>query len=156
MARKTKREIDLIVDELRSLVQSGEILRYTEKDLEKRLSWTRKSIRKHLRDIKSEYGNRSLQVITIDFIETMDIMMTDIKDAWLAARKSGEEYLIEKHTNRMFKAWYQFAELLERFGIKPKAVENIDINAKIETVQLSINMDITDFNQIQELETRRV
>jgi hypothetical protein len=46
-----------------------------------------------------------------------------------------------------------FYSMLQEFGEAPKQAENINI--KEEKVQLNINLDINDFSQIKELESRR-
>jgi len=147
MARKTKQERIICINELRSLVESGEILNYTERDLEKKLKWTRKSLRKHLVDIKSEIGNRSIKVITLNFVEIMDTMMDDVKLLWLKAREQGDEKKIIFYTNQMFKSWERFADLLERFGIKEKVPEKHEIKAGI----VHINIEKESKNILSEL-----
>ena len=153
MARKTKEEMSIAIDELGKLVKSGEILYYTESDLSQKLNLTEKTIRKHLNHIKTEVGNQSIKAITMKFMEHMNEIMKDIEYYWLQAKKEKDEKKIMYYSKKVTDAWYSFADLLEKFGIKPKATENI--NLKQETVSLNINLGTEDFNQIKELEARR-
>jgi hypothetical protein len=89
-----------------------------------------------LKDIKQEIGGRNIKIITIDFVETMEIMMSDIKRLWMEARESGDSREILFYTKQMFDAWDKFAGLLERFGLKPKVADKIDITS------VNLNIDI--------------
>lgn len=156
MAGKTKGEIEIVVSKLQDLVKSRAILDYSEEDLSVLLGMTEKTIRGHLKSIRAKVGSRTIDSITQTFIDDLDVMMTDLRHYWKLARKAEDEKQILFYTNRMFKAWEQFADLLERFGIKPKAVERLDLTGKVETVSISINMDLSDVQGVQELESRRI
>jgi alcohol dehydrogenase YqhD (iron-dependent ADH family) len=84
----------------------------------------------------------------------LEEIMQDLEDLWRKAKKEKDEYKMLKYMNEMFKAIEKFTDFLERFGIKQKVADRIDI--KEEKVSLSINMDMDQFKQIQELESRRV
>ena len=140
MARKTKQELEKVVDELRSLVQTGEILRYSEGDLEKKFSITRKTLRKHLNQIKAEVGTRDIKVITLKLMDILEEMMGDIERYWREAKENGEEKRMNFYMNQMFNAIEKFTNFLERFGIKPKAAENINFSGEVTSKNFEIQI----------------
>lgn len=147
MARKTEGEIVLLTEELRSLVKSGEILRYSEQDLEKKLKWTRKSIRKHLKEIKQEIGTRDIKVISLNLMNILEEIMQDLEKYWRKAKEEEDERKIMYYMKQMFFAIEKFTDFLERFGIKQKVADKIDLQADITHKQFTIQI-IDDRRQI--------
>lgn len=140
MARKSKGEVELAIRQLKGLVESGQIFKYNEADLAKKLGFTEKTVRGYMRDIKSELGSRSLESITIDFMEMMDQVLGEIKKAWSKALEEGTEHKILQLTDRLFKAWEKYALLLEKFGIKPTEIQRVDVRAEVTEKRIIVNM----------------
>ena len=147
MARLSNEVIAEEVDKLRLLVKSGEILKYSERDLEKQVKFTRNTLRKHLREIKEEIGTRDIQVISIRLMNILDTMMLDIEKFWEKAREEGDEAKVIYYTKQMFFAIEKFTDFLERFGIKDKVAEKMDIQADI--TQRSLNIEVVTTKPIE-------
>lgn len=156
MARKTKGEIELAVSTLEELFKSRQILSYSEADLAKLVGMTEKTVRKHLNELKGEVGSRTIENITQTFIDDLDMMMTDIRYYWKEAKKEHDEKQIMYYTDKLFKAWERFADLLERFGIKEKVADKVNLTGEVKTVSINISMDLKDVKGVKELEDRRV
>ena len=143
MARKPKGEIQKAINELQELVKSRQILDYSEEDLSKRLGLTEKTIRKHLKLIRVETGSRTIDAITQTFLNDFDSIMNEIKKQFNIARKENNGARIMYYTNQLSKAWVTFADLLERFGIKPKIADKIELQGVI----VHANIDISEESQ---------
>lgn len=142
MARKTKKEIVNAVSKIEDLIKTRQILAYSERDLSELTGLTEKTVRKHLKTLKMEIGSRSIEMISQSFVDDLHEMMHDIRHFWRKAKDEKEEKQIMYYTEKMFKAWERFAALLETFGLKPKAIENVNIQADI--TQRSFNIQIID------------
>ena len=153
MARKTDEEILLLTNALKEMVKTREIFNYTEKDLEIKFNVTRKTVRKHMRIIKDELGNRDMKIITIRLVDFLEEVMNDIEKYWKKAKAEKNEQKTIYYGKQMYDAIDKFIDYLERLGIKQKVADKIEI--KEEKVTLSINMDLEQFEQIKELESRR-
>lgn len=151
MARKTKGEVGKAVSQLEELFKTRKILDYSERDLAELVGLTEKTVRSHLNSIKSKVGSRTIDSITQTFIDDLDIMMTDLRYYWKQAKEQEDEKRILFYTNRMFKAWDQFADLLERFGIKQKVADKMDLTAEVTSKSISIQI-IDDRSQIKQIE----
>lgn len=140
MARLSKEIIAQEVDRLRNMVQTGEIIRYSERDLEKQFKFTRNTLRKHLRIIKAEIGTRDIKVISLRLIDILDEIMQDIEKFWRLAKDNEDEKKMMYYSKQMFLAIEKFTDFLERFGIKPKAQENINVQADITQRSLVVEV----------------
>jgi len=139
MARLNKELIEKEVDRLKEMVQTGEIMRYSERDLEKQFKLTRKTLRKHLTNIKQEIGSRDIKIISLRLINILDEIMSDIEKYWRLAKENEDEKAMMYYSKQMFYAIEKFTDFLERFGIKPKAQENINLQADITQRSIQIN-----------------
>lgn len=144
MARLSKEIIAQEVDRLREMVKTGDILRYSERDLEKQFKLTRKTLRKHLTNIKEEIGTRDIKVITLRLINILDEIMGDMEKYWRIAREQEDEKKMMYYSKQMFFAIEKFTDFLERFGIKEKAAENLNVQADINHKQIVINYNVPD------------
>lgn len=136
MANKSTKVIQQEVDKLKEMVKTGEILKYSERDLEEHIDLTRKTLRKHLNIIKQEIGSRDIKVITLRLIDILEEIMGDIEKYWRKARREGDEQKMMYYGEKMFKALEKFTDFLERFGIKPKIADKVEIQST------NINIDI--------------
>lgn len=141
MARKGAGEIELLTEELRSLVKSGDILNYTELDLEKKLNTTRKTIRKHLKEIKQEVGHRDIKIISIRFIDIMETTVSDIEKLWKKAKRDKDDRQILYYTKQMWIALEKFTDFVERYGIKEKVADKHEINSKSVIINLDLEAE---------------
>jgi len=142
MARKTIEEIAELKQELSLLIENGDILKFNEQDLEKKYNWTRKSIRKHLREIKQEIGTRDIKVISLNLMNILETIMQDLEKYWQKARDEENEQKIMYYMKQMFIAIDKFTDFLERFGIKEKVSDKIDIKADITQKQFILNYNV--------------
>jgi len=138
MARISTKQITNVVDSLKEMVQTGEILRFTEKDLEKKFSVTRKTLRKHLSNIKAEIGTRDIKVISLRLITILDEIMQDIEKYWRLARENEDEKKMIYYSKQMFIAIEKFTDFLERFGIKQKVADKVELDVTERSVQIQI------------------
>jgi hypothetical protein len=142
MARLSKQVIDEEVGKLRSMVETGEILKYSTRDLAKKLKFSKNTISKHLNEIKEEIGTRDIKVISLRLMNILDNMMEDLEKFWMKAREDGDEQKCMYYMKQMFHAIEKFTDFLERFNIKPKAIDNIAIQA--ELTQKHVHVQIID------------
>lgn len=136
MARLSTEIINQEVEKLRNMVESGEILKYSERDLEKKVKFTRNTLRRHLAEIKGEIGSRDIKMISLRLVNILDEMMSDIEKYWQRAREQEDEKKIMYYTKQMFFAIEKFTDFLERFGIKEKVADKVNVN------QVVLNADV--------------
>jgi predicted glycosyltransferase len=106
-----------------------------------------------LNNIKQEIGTRDIKIISLNLMSILEEIMKDLEKYWRQAKKEDDEQKIMYYMKQMFFAIEKFTDFLERYGIKQKIADKIEI--KEERVSVSINMDMKDFEQIKELESRR-
>ena len=142
MARKEQSEIVTMTNSLKEMVKSGEIFNYTEKDLEIKLNTTRKTVRKHLKIIKEELGNRDMQIITLRLVDVLDEIMKDIELYWKKAKTAKDEQKTIYYGKQMMFYIDKFIDYLERLGIKQKIADKVDLTADINHKQIIVNVNM--------------
>jgi len=138
MARLSKEIITQEVDRLKEMVKNGDIMRYSERDLEKQFKFTRKTLRKHLSEIKQTIGTRDIKVLSLRLINILDEIMQDIEYYWRLAKEQQDEKKIMYYTKQMFFAIEKFTDFLERFGIKEKVAEKFEADIRTQSISVQI------------------
>lgn len=139
-----------IMDKLQKLIESGQIHGVANYQLSAQFNVARETISKYLDEIYSKIPKEDLNKVYIDFTKLFDRLF---REANKMLSESTTKHEKEKTMRLILQLLKEKTDFLERFFIKSKAAENI--NVREEKVQLNINLDISDFQQIQELESRR-
>jgi len=91
-----------------------------------------------LSNIKAEIGTRDIKVISLRLITILDEIMQDIEKYWRLARENEDEKKMIYYSKQMFIAIEKFTDFLERFGIKQKVADKVELDVTERSVQIQI------------------
>ena len=131
-----------IISEIRNLFNNNEIMYFSERDLSKRLDITRTTLRKYLDEIKKDIDPKDIQMVSLRFKEYLEEAIDDIRDCWKDSKIKKDKSQMRKDIDMMFKCIEKFTDFLERFHIKPKAIDNINLSADITCRQINMNVNM--------------
>lgn len=119
-------------DDLRILFNDGSIMRYSIRDLSSKFDIAKNTVQKYLDDVALEVPRKDIQKVTLDLKRYLEEAIEDIRALWEHSKAELNPEEIRKNIDMMFKAIDKFTDFLERFSIKPKAVDNINLHARVE------------------------
>ena len=139
-----------IMKTLTGLVLSGATLGATQTQLARQLDVNRETAVKYLKEIYNSIPPEDIEHTRVKLQTMFDRLFREAQDMMNTAKSPTAK---KEAGEFMLKCFDKFQDFLERFGIKQKAVERFE--GKFEHLQLSINMDLPEYEQIKELESRR-
>lgn len=148
ISKEKKKDIML---ELQEIIEDGTILGLTKTHLAKRFNTKRETITKYMGEVYALIPPEDINNVRVKIQTMFDKLFREVKTMLVTASNKREK---KEAIDLMLRMMDKFQDFLERFGLKPKAEENINVNTS--SIQLNINMDMKDFKQIQELESRRL
>lgn len=134
-----------IIQELEKIIINGQSLGVTNVQLAKQFGVQRHTIKKYLDDIYSNIPPEQIQHTQVKMQTMFDKIFREAQ-RMLSEAKSFDEKRVAG--DFMLKCLDKFTDFLERFGIKPKVADNLNINADITNKQLIINYNMP-YNEIK-------
>lgn len=145
MANITKVKKKEIFDELTELVESGQIMGVTQKQLSIKFGVKRETIARHLKKVYAVIPDEDIQHTKVKIKVMFDRLFREAQKMLITAQDNREKAEAMKLLLVMMD---KFTDFLERFGIKEKVADKIDIEADITSKQLQIQI-IDDRRQIE-------
>jgi len=128
-----------IINQLKELFNQGDIMYLSERDLCNRFKIARETVRKYLQEVTREIPPKDLQLIALRFREYLEDAIEDIRACWKQNKQDNNTREMRQDIELMFKAIEKFTDFLERFHLKPKAVDySVIKQEKIEKIQVEI------------------
>lgn len=131
-----------IIEELKDIVESGEILGITETELSRKFDTTRVTIRKYLNEIYESVPEEDIRNIRVKLEVMFKKLFREAQKLMLNAESAKEK---KEAMEFLLKCIKEFTDFLERFGLKAKAIENINVQGEFNHTH-SINVVVQTFN----------
>jgi len=144
----TKYKRDKLLDDLRGLFNSGKIRHYSIRDLSSKFDIAKDTVSKYLDEIRIEIDPADIQVTQIKFKTIFEQAINDCELLVMRAKQDVESGMINRERDvresikLLLETIKQQTDFMERFFIKDKVVEKIDLKADI--TQRSVNIQIID------------
>jgi len=135
-----------VKNKLFQLVESGRIMGVTQFQLEKEFGVTRKTIAKWLKEIYKSIPPEDINVLRVKLETTFNFML---RDAQKMIRNSTNQKEKKEAHEFLLKVLDKFIDFLERFNLKPKMPENINI-----TFEKQLVLGLDDRNTIIDAEVK--
>lgn len=133
----TKQRKEEIIESLTELIENGNILGITNKQLSIQYKVKRETISKYLKEIYSRIPEENIKEIEIKLKVMFDKIFRYAQRLMNQASTPVEQ---ERALRLLLQCMKEYTDFLERFGYKPVATQNIDLNANI--TQRSLNIQI--------------
>lgn len=145
MANMLKSKKYTIMKELEKLVTEGTILGVTNEQLAVKFQTRANTIGDYLKQIYLKIPPEDIKETEVKLKAMFDKIFRFSQQIL-----SGAETLYEKERaiRLIMQAMKEYMDFLERFGVKPKVADNLNINANITNKQLIINYNMPD-NKIE-------
>ncbi len=136
---------NIIMDELTKLVQNGKIRNLDYSEFARQHKTTRQALYRITKEIYSQIPPEEIQRVMIDFKFTFERLETEVNACLIEAETVKEKLDVIRTYFLLMK---EKTEYMERFFIKEKARENINLEANITQRSLNIHI-ITSPEQLQ-------
>ena len=143
MANITKQKKVSIIEDLEKLVIEGSILGITNQQLAEKYKVKRETIARYLKTIYDKIPPEDIKETEVKLKVMFDKIFRYAQRIMNNAQTPLEQ---ERALRLLMSAMKEYTDFLERFGFKPKAQENINLNASIEQKQVIINYNVPNGN----------
>lgn len=128
-----------ILDELTKMVENGQTLGVTQQQLATKFNVKRETVKRYLDKVYQSIPPEDIKSIQVK-LETMFNKL--FREAQKMIQTAANQRERKEAMDLLLRCMDKFTDFLERFGIKAKAEENINLKADI--TQRSINIQIID------------
>lgn len=118
-----------IFDQLKEIIESGQILGVTNTQLAHKLNVSRVTLPKYLKEVYEAIPDEDIKIIQVKIDTIFQKLFREAQKLINSAQSDKEKREAMEFLLRCIK---EFTDFLERFGLKARAVENYAIKAEVD------------------------
>jgi len=142
-----------IISKLKTLILDGEIDHKRYEVLAERFKTTRQTIGKYVDEIYKSVPQEEVRKVIIDFSLVFEKLEVTVNEALAEAQTVKEKTEVIK---TYFQLIREKTDFLERFFIKEKVADKIDLNADIKQTSINVNISTFSKERITEIDAMEV
>lgn len=127
----TKKRKAEIFEQLKDLIEKGNIMGVTNQQLAKQFEVKRETIAGYLKEVYESIPTEDIKSIEIK-LKTLFDKVLRVSQQMLSKANTAQEQ--ERALKLILHATKEFTDFLERFGLKSKQAENINLQASVLTI----------------------
>jgi len=136
---KTKVEKNNILEQLKQMIENGNIMGVTNEQLAKQFNTRRQTISEYLKQCYDSIPAEDIKSVEIKLKTLFEKVLRYSQQMLSTARTPLEQ---ERALRLILYSMKEFTDFLERFGLKPKVAENIIIREERQLVIDNIVIDV--------------